>query len=165
MTFDDFLRAELVGLTRFAGVLVGSRQDAHDVLVDALIKVSTRWDTIAVMRSPVGYVRQVVLTTFLSERRKQRRRNTTPMGLEPAQDSVHLADLESVTAASIVVDRMLRQLPERQRAVLVLRYYLDFDDANIADLLGMATATVRSTAWNALRTLRVTPEAHDIRKD
>lgn len=76
MNFDDFLRVELSALTRFSGALAGDRHLAEDILSDALLKVAVRWRRISAMDDPAAYVRRVIVTTYLSDRRKTRRRQT-----------------------------------------------------------------------------------------
>ena len=69
MTFDEFLDAELDGLRRYAQVLTGNRQQAHDTLAESLIKVQSHWRRIEVLDRPLPYVRRVVTNQFLQERR------------------------------------------------------------------------------------------------
>ena len=162
MDFDTFVRAEIGGLTRYAGVLARDRQLAHDVLVDALIAAAVRWPRIGSMTNQLGYVQRMVVTTFLADRRTTARRRTDPT------DPADLADRTERTGARDgaapdpaqasgdrdEVERLLRGLPRQQRAALVLRYYLDWPDDEIAQALGCAPATVRSHLSRALATLR-----------
>ncbi|MCW2936269.1 MAG: subfamily polymerase sigma-24 factor, partial [Actinomycetia bacterium] len=73
MTFDEFVRAEMGGLSRFAGALTSDRYLAEDVLSDALVKVARRWRRIGSLDDPAAYVRRVVVTTYLDDRRKAQR--------------------------------------------------------------------------------------------
>jgi RNA polymerase sigma-70 factor (sigma-E family) len=154
MTFDDFVRAELGELTRFAGALTGDHALAEDVLSDALLKVGRRWRRISRMDSQVGYVRRVVVTTFLSDRRKEGRRRT-----EPTDDLATLDRPSPDHAAAVVardeVDRLLAALPRPQRVAIVLRYLLDETDEQIADVLGCTPGTVRSHLSHARAALRL----------
>jgi len=160
--FETFVRAEIGGLTRYAGVLVRDRQLAHDVLADALIAASARWSRIAAMTNPLGYVQRMVVTTFLADRRTSARRRTDPT--DPvdlaAHAEVHRGSTSPDPAGSAgdrdQVERLLLALPRQQRAALVLRYYLDWPDGEIAQALGCAPATVRSHLSRALATLRAT---------
>lgn len=70
MRFEDFLAAELDGLARFARVLTGDRQEAHDLLADTLEQGQRRWRQIAVLEYPAAYVRQMLINRFLSGRRR-----------------------------------------------------------------------------------------------
>lgn len=153
MQFEQFLAIELAQLGRFAAVLTGDRQLAHDVLTDALILASARWDRIGVMDHPAAYVRRIVVTTFLSDRRRNARRRTDPT------DDVSVLDRVSPDLAGRVGDRdeihrLLEQLPPRQRAAVVLRYYLGLDDAEIGRELGASVGAVRTLVSRALAGLR-----------
>lgn len=99
MQFEQFLVTELPGLGRCAAVLTGDRQLAHDVLTDALIVASARWPRIAGMDHPAAYVRRIVVTTFLSDRRRTARRRTEPT------DDVAVLDLPHPDLADRVHDR------------------------------------------------------------
>lgn len=157
MQFEAFLDAELARLGRFAGALTGNRQDAHDVLADALIKVSARWPHISGLEHRTAYVRRVIVTTYLSERRVTTRRQTS------STDDIALLD-RPVDDASMqmatrdLTQRLLAQLPRRQRAALVLRYYLDLDDAGIAAAMDTSVSNVRSLISRGLARLRVSAD-------
>ncbi|MET3806342.1 RNA polymerase sigma factor (sigma-70 family) [Nakamurella sp. UYEF19] len=164
MEFETFVAAELAGLTRFAGVLTGDRQTAHDVLIDALLIASRRWIEIGAMKRPSAYVRRIVVTTFLAERRKVMRRNT-----KPCDDSELLDRTEGDRTGQVetrqVLDDLLRLLPRQQRTAVVLRYYLDYDDAGIAEAMSISASGVRSNISRALATLRLTPDVLELEKD
>ena len=103
MTFDEFVRAEMGGLSRFAGALTGDRYLAEDMLSDALVKVARRWRRIGSVDDPAAYVRRVLVTTYLDDRRKAQRRRLDPSGdIEvldrPAPD---VADALGCTTATV----------------------------------------------------------------
>jgi len=152
MTFEEFAATRLPGLLRFAAVLTGDRALAEDVAQDALIRAYARWDRIGGMDRPELYVRKMVVNEFLSWRRRSWR-------LVPAGDAVMRDATEPDHALGHAErDALLAEvakLPARQRAVLVLRYYEDCADAEIAGLLGCRPATVRAYATRALAALRV----------
>lgn len=77
MEFDEFVEAHLSALGRYAGVLTGDRHLAEDVLSDALITTSSRWDLIGQMEYPLAYVRRIVASAFMADRRRHHRRRTT----------------------------------------------------------------------------------------
>jgi RNA polymerase sigma-70 factor (sigma-E family) len=155
MTFEEFLHAEMAGLARFAGALCGDRHLAEDVLSDALLTVSVRWSRIARMEHRLAYVRRVVLTAFLSESRKTRRRRTEatsdPTLLDGASADAYLA-----VDQRDEVRRLLATLTPQQRAAVALRYLFDQTDEEIAGALGCSTATVRSHLSHARSALRLT---------
>jgi RNA polymerase sigma-70 factor (sigma-E family) len=152
MTFEEFAAERLPALLAFATVLTGQRATAEDVTQEVLIRAHGRWDQIACLDRPELYVRKMVLNEFLSWRRRSWR--TVPAANPvPARDLAadHAADYAEHTAMLA----QIAKLPRRQRAVLTLRYYEDRSDAEIAELLGCAPATVRAHASRALAALRV----------
>jgi len=154
MTFDDFVRAELGALTKFTGALTGDRALAEDILSDALLKIARRWRRVAGMDNPAAYVRRTVVTTYLSDRRKDQRRRTVPAGDLATLDRPG-PDASAAVIARDEVERLLAGLPRQQRAVIVLRYLLDETDEQIADALGCTTGTVRSHLSHARAALRL----------
>lgn len=158
MQFEQFLVTELPGLGRFAAVLTGDRQLAHDVLTDALILASARWSRIGGMDHPAAYVRRIIVTTFLSDRRRTARRRTHPT------DDVAVFDLPNPDSSDRVHDRdeihrLLARLPARQRTALVLRYYLGLDDVAIGVELGASAGAVRTLISRALAGVRASVDA------
>jgi RNA polymerase sigma-70 factor (sigma-E family) len=152
MTFDEFAQTRLPALLAFATVLTGQRATAEDITQEVLIRAHGRWDQIAPLDRPELYVRKMVLNEFLSWRRRSWR--TVPAANPiPAQDPAndHAASYDEHAAMLAQISK----LPGRQRAVLALRYYEDRSDAEIAELLGCAPATVRAYASRALAALRV----------
>lgn len=147
MTFDEFLHAELGALTRFAGALTGDRFLAEDMLSDALLKVARKWRRVAAADDPAAYVRQIVVNTYVDDRRKARRRRTEPTShewlLEQAAPAV-APDIAAEVVARAEVTALLALLPAQQRAAVVLRYLLDEPDEEIARTLGCSPGTVRS---------------------
>lgn len=162
--FERFITTELAGFTRFAGVLTGDRQLAHDVLIDALLIASRHWPDISTMAQPAAYVRRIIVTTFLTDHRKTARRRTTPTSKadvldRPQADQTHQVDNRQL------LDRLLRRLPRQQRTAVVLRFYLDYDDASIAETMSTSASGVRSNITRALATLRITPDILQLRQD
>jgi RNA polymerase sigma factor (sigma-70 family) len=154
VTFDEFVNAELDGLISFAAALAGDRYLAEDVLSDALVKVALSWRRVSAADNPLAYVRRMVVTTYLADRRKERRRRT-----EPTSD-VSVLDKPSTDHANAVLAReevagLLARLPPKQKAVIVLRYLLDEPDDEIARALGCTPATVRSHLSLARSALRL----------
>jgi RNA polymerase sigma-70 factor (sigma-E family) len=152
MTFEEFARSQLQPLLGFATVLAGQPATAEDLAQEVLIRAHARWGRIGAMDRPDLYVRKMVLNEFLSWRRRSWR-------LIPAEDgdlalpSAH--DHAAGYAEHTAMLARIARLPPRQRAVLVLRYYEDRSDAEIADLLGCAPGSVRAYASRALAALRV----------
>jgi RNA polymerase sigma-70 factor (sigma-E family) len=164
VTFEQFAATRLPGLLRYAVVLTGDRDLAQDVVQEVLARAHVKWRTIARSDSPEAYVRRMVVNEYLSWRRSWAARNVHAVGerlvdLHDAQDN-RPDHAQHVVEADELWNR-LATLGRKQRAVLVLRYYEQYDDEGIALLLGCSTATVRSNASKALKTLRLTSEQHN----
>lgn len=149
--FDRFVDSHAAGLERYAYALTGNAHTAQDLVQICLMKAWRRWRRIARMEYPDAYVRRILTTAFLDQRR---RRSSTeyllaevpdrPGGVDPAARAVHRDE----------VVRALTTLTPTQRAVIVLRHYLGCGDEQIAAELGCSTSTVRSHASRGLERMR-----------
>jgi RNA polymerase sigma-70 factor (sigma-E family) len=161
VTFEQFANTRLPALLRYAIVLTGDRDLAQDVVQEVLARAHVRWKQIGKSHSPDAYVRRMVVNEYLSWRRTWAARKVHAAG----ERLIDLGDArggrpdhaDGVVLADELWNR-LATLGRRQRTVLVLRYYEQLDDVEIADLLGCAPATVRSNASKALKTLRLTSQ-------
>lgn len=154
MTFDEWARARLPALVRFAVALTQDRGLAEDVVQEVLSRAYGRWSRIAGLDQPEAYLRRMVVNEYLSWRRRWAR--VTPNAdLTVIAEAGTEADHAETHADRAALAAELARLPKRQRTVLVLRYYEHLTDAQIADVLGCPQGTVRSLASRALRTLRV----------
>lgn len=149
--FDAFVIARGPTLLRFGYVLTADAHLAQDLVQEALIKAHRRW-LHAAADHPEAYVRRIMVNQLLSWRRRR----------SSGEIAGALPDLPAPDAIATLGERelvwgVLSALPRRQRAVLVLRYYEDLADAEIATLLGCAEGTVRSLASRAFATLRSHP--------
>lgn len=159
MDFDEFVLARRPAMLRLAFLLCGDAHLAEDLVQTALVKAFRRWRLVQRSEWPDAYVRRILLTSYLDWRRKlssQERPVEHPDSSEPPADQFALlTDRDELF-------RALGDLPRRQRAVVVLRYFDDLDDHSIADILGVREGTVRSQAARALSKLRVAllDEAH-----
>jgi RNA polymerase sigma-70 factor (sigma-E family) len=151
--FDDFVVTRSSALLRFAYALTGDGGLAEDLVQDALVKLHGRWHGGVVIERPEAYVRKAIVNAYVSWRRK--RSSGELPGLAPETAT---ADATDAHAERDLVWRVLADLPRRQRAVLVLRYYEGLADSEMAALLGCAEGTVRSLAARAFATLRAHPE-------
>jgi RNA polymerase sigma-70 factor (sigma-E family) len=150
--FDDFVNSRGPGLLRFAYLLTGNAHHAEDIVQDALARAHTHWSKISQYQVPEAYVRKTVLRLYLSWRR--RRASTEIAVAEVGELGAHGADQADRIAVRQQLGQILATLPRMQRAVLVLRYFEDRDDDDIANLLGCAPATVRVHAARGLRRMR-----------
>ena len=153
MTFEEFAATRMPGVLRLAAVLTGDPADAEDLAQEVLTRAYSRWDRIGDLDRPDLYVRKMMLNEYLSWRRRSARQVLTGAGtLEPASAASDHAQ-QYMEREALLAE--LGKLSRRQRAVLVLRYYEDRGDTEIAELLGCSPGTVRSHASRALAALRV----------
>jgi RNA polymerase sigma-70 factor (sigma-E family) len=139
-------------LFRLAVMLTGSRFEAEDLLQSCLERAGRHGERVAAMAAPAAYLRRVLVNEHLSRARRLRRRVVevaADHAPEPsAPDTVDAIDHRDEAW------RWLATLPRQQRAVLVLRFYEDLPDDEIAELLGCSRVTVRSNASRGLASLR-----------
>jgi RNA polymerase sigma-70 factor (sigma-E family) len=141
---EAFLVARGAALLRFAYLLTRDTGRAEDLVQDALAKTYRRWTT---LEHPEAYVRRAIVNEHLSWRRRR------------AASEV-IGDVPETPVAAYEPDAVwsvLGRLPRRQQTVMVLRYYEDLSDAEIATILGCAAGTVRSLASRAFDALRADP--------
>jgi RNA polymerase sigma-70 factor (sigma-E family) len=145
--FDAFVHARLSALLRFAHALTGDPHTAADLVQDALERTGLRWDRIERQGDPEGYVRRAIVNGRTSRWRKHRRETLVECvpDRRTSYDAPHHDEQ---------LWQLLATLPPRQRAVLVLRYYEDLSEAQIAATLGCAPGTVKSQSSKALAKLR-----------
>jgi RNA polymerase sigma-70 factor (sigma-E family) len=147
--FEAFVASRGAALLRFAFMLTHDRGRAEDLVQEALVKVHRRWGRVVAAEQPEAYVRGIVTHEFLSWRRRCSSGETPGViPSKPVQDPSAAVDERDA------VWRALAVLPPRQRAVLVLRFYEDMPDAQIASVLECAVGTVASLASRGLATLR-----------
>jgi RNA polymerase sigma-70 factor (sigma-E family) len=150
--FSAFVQTHGDELLRFAYLLCGDPGRAEDVVQEALVRLMRQWRS-AVPDHPVAYARKAVLNEYLGWRRRQASREIVGAPLAEAGT----ADSADTHAERDLVWRLIRSLPPQARAVLVLRYYAQLPDRDIATYLGCAEATVRSIAARAFAALRDHP--------
>ncbi|MEV4640748.1 SigE family RNA polymerase sigma factor [Actinoplanes sp. NPDC049548] len=152
MTYEEFADSRLDALLRYAVMLTGDPHTAQDLVQETMVRVQLSWRRVAASDSPDGYVRKILTNQFIDLRRGSWLRRVL-LRAEPdpiAAPSDHAQE----SAERDRIWGMLSRLPRRQRAALVLRYYEDLPDQEIADVLGCAVGTVRSSISRALATLR-----------
>ncbi len=149
--FSDYVTRRGPALLRIAQSLAANRSDAEDLLQAALVKTFFAWDRISNPNARDGYVRRAMVNTQISEWRRQRLA-VYPTDQIPEQQ---MEDPTWKTDLADVVHRAVQQLPERQRTTVVLRYYEDMTEAQIAERLGVTVGTVKSTISRAVARLRL----------
>jgi RNA polymerase sigma-70 factor (sigma-E family) len=158
-SFEEYVTVRGPSLLRLAYVLCGDHHLAEDIVQEVLVRVHRRWRRVSEVEQPEAYVRRAVVREFLSWRRRRASREIT-IATPPERRT---ADGGDERAERDEMLRLLARLPRSQRVVLVLRYYEDLPDDDIADVLGCAPATVRVHASRGiakLRGLTTTKETH-----
>lgn len=148
--FREYVAGRYAALLRTAYLLTGDRHDAEDLLQTALAKTYLGWGRIRDRGAVDGYVRRVMVNSRTSLWRRRRLAEYATDRLPDSSGPDSTGDLELHDA----LWRALGQLPRRQRAAVVLRYYEDLSEAETADALGVSVGTVKSTVSRALARLR-----------
>ena len=157
--FVDFVAGRQAALLRFAYLVTGHRQTAEDVVQTALVKTYLAWGRLCDRGALDAYVRRAIVNEHINLLRrpwKRRERSSealsTPVpesGPEAAAPEDQL-DRETKT----VLFELVRELPPRHRAAVVLRYYEGFTEPQTAEVLGCSVGTVKSQTHRALQVLR-----------
>ncbi|MDQ3577245.1 MAG: SigE family RNA polymerase sigma factor [Actinomycetota bacterium] len=138
------------GLLRYGHALTGDPHDAADLVQGVLERVGARWHVVVKAGDPLAYTRRAMANAHVSRWRRRRGENLV-------SDVPDTAGVEQRYAfEDEPLWQAMRDLPPRQRAVLVLRYYENLSEAEIADVLGVSAGTVKSQAHKAKATLRST---------
>ncbi|MBP2404117.1 SigE family RNA polymerase sigma factor [Streptomyces syringium] len=156
-SFSSYVRARGPVLQRTARALTSNPCDAEDLLQTALTKTYLAWERIEDHRALDGYVRRALVNTRTSQWRK-RRVDEYPCEELPEREAAPQADPAEQQVLRDAMWRAVRRLPERQRAMVVLRYYEDLTEVQTAELLGVSVGTVKSAVSRALGKLREDPE-------
>lgn len=155
--FDEFAREQLPGLIRFAAALTGERQQAQDLAQETLVRAYLKWHRVSSTDRPELYLRRMLVNGYRSWRRRWYQRVVQPSQQPEPPDGLATAVADP---AGRIADRdrlagLLAGLGRQQRAAIVLRFYEDLDDTEIANVLGCAPATVRGYISRGLATLRI----------
>lgn len=153
-TIEDFVAERGESLMRFAYLVTGHQADAEDLFQETLVDVHRKWDRVRASDHPYAYVRTMMTNRHTSSRRRKwhGERPTDPVDMPSTADT--WTDPSGRVDSDDALWQLLATLPDRMRTVLVLRYFEDLDDAEIADILGLAVSTVRATASRAVAQLR-----------
>ncbi len=157
--FVEFVHVRSPALYRIACLLVGDPVLAEDLLQQALVQLYARWAGLREPASAESYVRTTLVRSAISWPRRQAWKSETLMAELPAASSAGgLAGIDE----RLVLLPLLRSLPARQRAVVVLRYYEDMSEEQIASVLGCSRGAVKSHASRAMGALRKALAATDL---
>lgn len=151
LDFTTFYTATWPRLLRTTYAIAGDRQLAEDALQSGFALAYASWHRVGAADDPVAYVRRIAVNAALGHRRLAFRRREVATDVVP--DRTAAAETDGF-AARDELWTAVRALPPRQRAVVVLRYYEDLTEAQIAAVLGCRPGTVKSQSSAALATLR-----------
>lgn len=151
ITVESFLGAQTMALMRVAYLLAGSKEAAEDLVQDTLTHLLRKWHRVSSAAQPEAYARRVMVNLFLTQRR---RRHLVTVSLGESTESHATDHVGSRTPEDFIdkeyVRNALSRIPPRQRTALVLRYYLQLNDTEVAEAMHIQPSTARSTIARAL---------------
>jgi len=152
--FERFVAGTAGDLLRTGYLVVGDLTSAEDLVQECLFKVARRWPRVRSMEYPVAYARKILVNLALdgAERRGRHRSELDPRHvpvIESRPDESTARSLGAVETSSVLIDA-LGTLAPRQRATLVLRYFDDLSEAQVAEAMDCSVGTVKSTTSRAL---------------
>ena len=150
VAFGEYVRSRSHTLLRAAQAMTGNRADAEDLLQATLVKAYQSWDRIDDPTALDNYVRRVMVNTHISG---WRRRRVDEYPTDEVPDSA-VADSTRDTDLHDVVQRAIDRLPRQMRAAVMLRFYDDMTEPEVAAALGVSVGTVKSTVARAVAKLR-----------
>jgi RNA polymerase sigma-70 factor (sigma-E family) len=150
VAFGEYVRARSGALLRAAQAMTANRADAEDLLQATLFKAYQSWDKISDPAALDTYVRRVMVNTHISGWRRRRLDEypTDEIPDSPSADATGDSDLHDV------VQRAVDRLPRQMRAAVMLRFYDDMTEPEVAAALGVSVGTVKSTVARAVAKLR-----------
>jgi len=128
--------------------MTGCTEEAEEIVQDAFLAVWERWDRVGSMEEPTGYLYRTAMNRFRSRLRRASRAARRAVGVSEGGDAFAAADERDALA------RALAQLPERQRAAIVLTELLEYRSDEAAGLLGVRPSTIRNLTAQARASLR-----------
>lgn len=150
LAFGEYVRTRSCALLRAAQAMTGNQSDAEDLVQATLVKAYQSWDKISDPAALDTYVRRVMVNTHISGWRRRRLDEypTDEVPDSPEADATGDADLRDV------VQRAIDRLPRQMRATVMLRFYDDMTEPEVAAALGVSVGTVKSTVARAVAKLR-----------
>ncbi len=152
--FDAFVRRAAPSLLRTTYLITWSLPEAEDLVQEALLRTAQRWPSVSVMEFPLAYARRTVVNLALRHADRLGGRNgqgtlPTPHSIDDREDARFENNLKMIDTRSELL-WLLGELPPRQRLVIVLRFFEDMTEAEIAKQLDWPIGTVKSTSSRAL---------------
>jgi RNA polymerase sigma-70 factor (sigma-E family) len=151
IAFGEYVRFRSHALLRAAQAMTGNRADAEDLLQATLVKAYQSWDRIDDPAALDTYVRRVMVNTHISG---WRRRRVDEYPTDELPDSPSREDTTSDSDLHDAVRRAIDRLPRQMRAAVMLRFYDDMTEPEVAAALGVSVGTVKSTVARAMAKLR-----------
>lgn len=151
MDYQTLASSQERSLLRLAYVLCQDHHLAEDLVQATFMEAFRKWRLVRRADDPAAYLSRMLVNAHVS---RLRRSSSWEIPVADDRDDTEVDTAYDAVADRDALARAMRELPERQRLVLVLRYYLDLADPEIARSLGCAQATVRSSAARALASLR-----------
>jgi RNA polymerase sigma-70 factor (sigma-E family) len=156
--FEDFVAGSSDSLLRTAFLVVRDLSMAEDLVQECLFRVARRWPKVRSMEHPPAYARRILVNLTLDGAKGRHRQSAElhpadRLPMEDRHDEAAARALVEVDTTSELIDA-LGKLAPRQRAALVLRYFDDLSEAQVAEAMGCSVGTVKSTTARALERLR-----------
>lgn len=155
MTPENFAAEHGTALLRLATMLTGNAVDADDLVQETFVGLLRGWSGVERADTPRAYARRALVNTHLTRRRRAGREVLRAVPDGPAPAPSRGSDTDAAWA-------LLAELPRQQRAVLVLRYYEDLPDAEIAQVMGISAGSVRTHAARGLAALRTAVPTREV---
>ena len=157
--FEAFTAACTDELIRTGFLMVDDLSEAKDLVQETLIRVARRWHRVRTMDRPVAYARRILVNLVIDgapDRSRRIRELSRPSGEAVPFDVFDRAATETLGTSETRVDLIeaLMSLSPRQRAVLVLRYWVDLPESEVARIMNCSVGTIKSTASRSLVQLR-----------
>lgn len=157
--FSEYVAARWPRLVRSAVLLGCSQAEAEDVVQTTLTRCLVSWSKVRRAEDRDAYVHRVLINTFTSARRR-RWTGEYPVAELPEG---HAVDETAAYDAADALQRSLARLGDDQRAAVVLRYYANLTEQQMASVLGVAPGTVKSRLSRALKVLAEDPHLSELR--
>jgi RNA polymerase sigma-70 factor (sigma-E family) len=163
--FEQFVSGSTDALLRTAYLIAWDPVEAEDLVQECLMVVAKRWTRVHTMDHPHAYARRILINLALDGAQRRSRRRQELAGDDGARieliDHASARTLDGIDTRAELIGA-LGTLPPRQRAVLVLRYFEDLPETQVAELLGCSVGTVKSTASRGLTRLQAALSAQPL---
>ncbi len=149
--FEEYMAARQPSLLRTAYLLTGDRHSAEDLVQTSLAKLYLAWDKVQRREMVDGYLRRIMVNEHNSLWRRAWKRKEVATDTVPDRTGVEDSPDDGTSTA---LWEFVQTLPRKQRAVVVLRFYEDMSESEVAEVMGISVGTVKSQSSRALAALR-----------